>query len=113
MLPNEAELEERGDGVEACIARGEILRLVRRRQREQKHRMDHVALWHILRDIGFNLGEYEVKTYLQDLQASGLVAFDVDEEPKFLRKTLVRIVTTARGVAVLERRIKDDCVTLL
>ena len=105
-------MSDRLDGIRDGRARGEILKLVRTRHRAQQSRMDHVELWHMLRGIGIDVGENDVITYLQDLEAADMVEYEQDQDRRTNRISITKIQLCALGLRVLEGRFKDDTVLL-
>ena len=105
-------MDERLDGIRDARARGEILKLVRTRHRAQQSRMDHVELWHMLRGIGIDIGENDVLTCLQDLGSMDMIEFEEDRDRRTNRIAVVKIQLCARGLRVLEHKLKTDMILL-
>jgi hypothetical protein len=97
--------------------RGVIVELVYSRHMAQSARLDHVMLWHILRDVGCDVGEADVLTQLQDLCDRGYVKYREYKDPRVSRLsmevTYVRIYEiqlTSRGRDLREGTIVDPAI---
>lgn len=102
--------EQQLDGIKFGRTRAEILTLVRTRHRAQQSRMDHVELWHMLRGIGLDVGENDVITCLQDLEILQALRFNTDKTRKRNEVSITQIQLMPFGLALVERRAKDESV---
>jgi hypothetical protein len=92
--------------------RGVIIEVLYSRHQAQQSRVDHVALWHILRDLGCDVGEYDVITELQDLSDRGYVLYKEDKNRLTNRVKILMIQLTSRGRDLREGTIEDPAVSL-
>ena len=90
--------------------RGGIVDVLYTRHAQQQHRVDHVALWHILQDLGFDVGENDVVTQVQDLCDRGYVVYDQKRDRRTNYLTISMIQLTARGRDLREGTLKDAAV---
>src|SRR5579884_814060 len=91
--------------------RGAIVEVLYTRHQAQQSRVDHVALWHILRDLGCDVGEYDVITQLQDLSDRGYVKYNEQKDRRTNRTDITLIQLTSRGRDLREETIEDAAVT--
>ena len=77
--------------------RGAILEILNTRHQSQQSRVDHVALWHIMRDLSFDLGENEVLTLLQDLYDRNLVLYEESRDRRTNRVNIYKLRLTPEG----------------
>lgn len=91
--------------------RGGIVEVLYARHQAQQSRVDHVALWHILRDLGFDLGENDTLTQLQDLSDRGYVKYEAKRDRATNRLSISLIQLTARGRDLREGTSEDPAVT--
>ncbi len=91
--------------------RGVIVDVLYTRHAAQLHRVDHVALWHILIDLGCDVGENDVLTQLQDLQERGYVTYVEKRDRRTRRVDISTIQLTVRGRDLREETIADAAVT--
>lgn len=77
--------------------RGAILEIVNTRHAAQQTRLDHVALWHIMLDLRFDLGENDLLTLLQDLHDRDLLAYVEARDRKTNRVSLFKLQITPLG----------------
>ena len=90
--------------------RGAIIELLYTRHERQQSRVDHVALWHIMQDLRFDLGENEVITVLQDLADRNYVRFDQRKNRYTNRVEITLIQLTSKGRDLKEETITDPAV---
>lgn len=90
--------------------RGVIVDVLYTRHAAQQHRVDHVALWHILVDLGCDLGENDVLTQLQDLSDRGYVTFLEKKDRRTNRPEISTIQLTSKGRDLREDTIRDAAV---
>jgi hypothetical protein len=91
--------------------RGVIIDVLYGRHANQLSRVDHVALWHILINLGCDLGEDEMLTQLQDLFDRGYVSFNESRDRRSNRPQIFRIQLTSRGRDLREQTITDKAVS--
>lgn len=91
--------------------RGMIVELLYSRHIQQLSRADHVALWHMLRDLGADLGENDVLTQLQDLFDRGYVTFEQKKNRWTNRTEISLIQLTSKGRDIYEGTIKDPALS--
>lgn len=91
--------------------RGAICEVLYARHQAQQSRVDHVALWRILRDLGCDVGENDVITQLQDLSDREYVKYDQKKNRWTNRVEISMIQLTARGRDLVEQTIHDAAVT--
>jgi hypothetical protein len=77
--------------------RGAILEILNSRHRTQQSRLDHVALWHIMLDLRFDLGEDELLTLLQDLCDRDLIAYEETRDRRTNRVSIFKLQVTPQG----------------
>lgn len=99
------------DAAQNKRTRGVIIELLYGRHAAQKSRLDHVALWHMLRDLGCDVGENDVITQLQDLFDRGYVAFKQEKNRYTNRAEISLIQVTPRGRDLFERTTSDPAVS--
>lgn len=90
--------------------RGMIIELLCVRHAQQSSRADHVQLWHMLSDLGADVGENDVVTSLQDLLDRGYVTFKQEKNRYTNRAEISLIQLTAKGRDLYEGTIKDPAV---
>lgn len=71
--------------------RGVVLELVYTGHREQRSRLDDVALWGLLQDLQYDVGQDDVLTLLQDLKERKLLTFD-ELKNRFSGRTQIRLI---------------------
>lgn len=91
--------------------RGAILEVLYARHQAQQSRVDHIALWRILRDLGCDVGENDVITQLQDLSDREYVKFAQKRNRLTNRVEITLIQLTARGRDLVEATITDAAIT--
>jgi hypothetical protein len=94
------------------VMRGEILKMVSRNHREQRTRMNDVLMAKVLRDLGYDVGQDEVVTVLQDLGRRGYLAFREERDKRSNRVSLWLIEITPLGQDVIEKTHVDPAVTI-
>jgi hypothetical protein len=77
--------------------RGAILEILNTRHGAQQSRVDHVALWHIMLDLRFDLGENELLTLLQDLHDRDLIAYGETRDRRSNRVSIYKLQLTPDG----------------
>lgn len=77
--------------------RGAILEILNTRHGAQLSRLDHVALWHIMLDLRFDLGEDDLLTLLQDLCDRGLIVYEESRDRRTNRVSLYKLQLTPDG----------------
>lgn len=82
--------------------RGAVLELVYARHSEQQSRMDHVALWSMLRELQHDAGENDVLTVLQDLKDRGYLTFSEKKNRLTNRTEISLIQITPKGRDLVE-----------
>jgi hypothetical protein len=90
--------------------RGAIIEVLYARHQAQQSRVDHVALWHILRDLSFDLGENELLTVLQDLWERKYVLYSASRNRLSNRVQISQIQLTPSGRDLREETITDAAV---
>lgn len=95
------------DAAQNKRTRAVIVELLHRRHTEQKARVDHVNLWHMLNDLGCDVGENEVLTMLQDLFDRGYVTFHEEKNRYTRRAEISQVQLTSKGRDLLEGTITD------
>lgn len=91
--------------------RAAILELLNTRHTEQQSRVDHVALWHIMLDLRFDVGEHDVITLLQDLSDRGYVKCEQSRDRRTNRVSIYRIQLTPAGRDLCEGTTADAAIT--
>lgn len=91
--------------------RGVILEALQSNHDEQKSRFDSSMLWSFLvRGLGFDISENELKTVLQDLSGRGYIKFvEIKDQRKGLY-WIVQIEMLPKGRDLLEGTISDSAV---
>jgi hypothetical protein len=98
------------DAVQTKRLRGAILDLVCARHSAQQTRMDSVALWHAMITLGFDLGENELITLLQDLGERKYLNFEEKKNRYTNRTEISRIGITPTGRDLCEKTTDDKAV---
>jgi hypothetical protein len=91
--------------------RGVIIDVLYNRHAAQQHRVDHVVLWHVLTDLGCDVGENDVLTQLQDLQDRGYVKYEEKKDRRTNRVDIFKVQLTSRGRDLREGTIEDAAVS--
>lgn len=100
------------DTTQIKTLRGGIVQVLYARHQAQQSRADHVALWRILRDLGFDVGEFDVITQLQDLSDRGYLKYD-EQKDRFTNRVRISLIQlTSRGRDLFEGTIEDPAVLL-
>jgi hypothetical protein len=99
------------DAAQNKRTRGVIIELLNGRHAAQQSRADHVALWHMLTDLGCDVGEADVLTHLQDLSDRGYVTFRQTKNRWTNRTEISLIQITPKGRDLLEGTIADPAVS--
>jgi hypothetical protein len=93
--------------------RGAVLKLLRTNHDSQKGRMDGIALWSALvRGLGFDAGQNEVVTCLQDMQGRGYLTFQQSKDKRTNHLYISMIELCPKGRDLLEETIVDPAVEL-
>jgi hypothetical protein len=88
--------------------RGVIIELLYGRHAAQQSRTDHIALWHMLTDLGCDVGENEVITQLEDLLDRGYVTFN-QKKNRFTNRTEISVIQlTSKARDLFEETIPAD-----
>lgn len=90
--------------------RAGIVEILYVRHQGQQSRLDHVALWHAMRDLGFDLGEFDLLTQLQDMSDRGYLKYTEHRVRETNRMNLSTIQLTSRGRDLCEGTITDPAV---
>lgn len=90
--------------------RGAILQFVYTGHAEQMSRMDDVALWGLLQNMAFSVGQEEVITLLQQLKARGYLDFTEKKNRWTNRTEITKIVITPAGEDLVEHTKEDPAV---
>lgn len=90
--------------------RGVIVEVLYTRHSAQQHRVDHIALWHIMLDLGCDLGENDCLTQLQDLNDRGYVKYESKRNQLTNRTEISMIQLTSRGRDLREGTFQDPAV---
>jgi hypothetical protein len=90
--------------------RGAILEILNTRHAAQQSRLDHVALWHIMRDLRFDLGENDVLWLCQDLRDRGLIAYEEKRDRQTNRVSLFKLQLCPAGRDLCEGTHTDSAV---
>ena len=77
--------------------RGAILEILNTRHGAQQSRIDHVALWHIMLDLRFDLGENDLLTLLQDLHDRDLLRYEENRDRRTNRVSVSKLQLTPAG----------------
>lgn len=92
--------------------RGAIVEVLYVRHQAQQSRVDHVALWHILRELGCDVGENDTLTQLQDMSDRGYLRYTERRDRRTNRVDVSMIQLTSRGRDLYEQTIEDPAVSL-
>jgi hypothetical protein len=95
------------DAAQNKRTRAVIVELLFERHNEQKSRPDHDLMWHMLNDLGCDVGENEVVTMLQDLFDRGYVTFQQEKNRWTRRVEISFIQLTPKGRDLIEGTITD------
>jgi hypothetical protein len=99
------------DAAQSKRTRGVIIELLYGRHTAQQPRADHVALWHMLTDLGCDVGENDVLTHLQDLCDRGYVTFRQIKNRYTNRSEISLIQLTPKGRDLFEGTSADPAVS--
>ena len=99
------------DAAQNKRTRGVIIELLYGRHVAQQPRADHVALWHMLTDLGCDVGENDVLVHLQDLCDRGYVNFTQKKNRYTNRAEISLIQLTPKGRDLFEGTINDPAVS--
>ena len=98
---------EMPDAAQNKRTRAVIVELLIKRHSDQKSRPDHVLLWHMLNDLGCEVGENEAITLLQDLSDRGYIVYH-EEKNRFTRRAEISLIQlTPKGRDLYEGTITD------
>lgn len=92
--------------------RGVVLQFVYTNHREQLARMDDVALWGLMLDMGYGVGQNNVLTLLQDLSDRGYLSFNEKLNRVTGRTEISKIQITPGGRDLVERTREDAAVLI-
>jgi hypothetical protein len=90
--------------------RGAIVEVLYARHQAQQSRVDHVALWRILRELGFDIGEFDLLTALQDMRERSYVTYQDSKNRLTNRVQVWQIQLTPKGRDLREETIQDPAV---
>jgi len=92
--------------------RGVVLELVYTGHREQRSRLDDVALWGLLQELQYDVSQNDVLTLLQDLRERSLLTFE-EKKNRFFGRTEIRLIQiTPQGRDLVEGTTTDAAVVL-
>ena len=92
--------------------RGVILQMLHTNHSDQGAHMDDLELWGLLQDLNFELGQNQVLTLLQDLEARKYIRY-AEKKNRINGRTMIsRIELLPAGVDLIER-IKEDPAVLI
>lgn len=92
--------------------RGAVLTMVYTGHREQRSRLDDVALWGLLQDLRFDVSQNDVLTVLQDLQERKYLTFETKKNRITGRVGIFLIQITPPGRDLVEGTEADVAVVL-
>lgn len=98
------------DAAQNKRVRGAILEVLYARHHAQQSKVDHIALWRILRDLGCDVGENDVITQLQDLSDRDYAKFEQRKNRWTNRVEISLVQLTARGRDLVEGTITDAAI---
>jgi hypothetical protein len=90
--------------------RGAIIEVLYGRHVAQLSRADHVLLWHVLQDLGCDVGENDVLTLLQDLCDRDYLKYQEKKNRATNRPEISLIQLTAKGRDLGEGTTTDPAV---
>jgi hypothetical protein len=90
--------------------RGAVLEILNTRHQSQQSRPDHVALWHIMLDLRFDLGENDLLTLLQDLHDRRLIGYEETRDRRTNRVSVFRLQLTPAGRDLCEGTTTDPAI---
>jgi hypothetical protein len=93
--------------------RGLILELVYDGHIKQESRMDDLALWGLMRDLGQDVGQNDVRTLLQQLSDMKYVRFRSQKNDATNENRMFEIEIVRGGVALVEKEERDPLVRVL
>lgn len=92
--------------------RGVVLELVYSGHRAQQSRLDYLALWGLMQDLGHDVGRNDVITICQDLKERGYLEFR-EEKNRWTNATeLYEIRIMPYGRDLVERTKRDEAVSI-
>jgi hypothetical protein len=92
--------------------RGAVVTLVYSGHRNQESRLDDLALWGLMQDLHFDVGENDVLTLLQQLKDFGYLKFEEKKNRRTNRVEISFIELTADGIRLAEGFKADDAVLI-
>jgi hypothetical protein len=93
--------------------RGVVLEIVYDGHQKQESRLDDLVLWGMMRDLGHDVGQSEVLTLLQYLQAAKYLTFKQDRDKITNVVRISQIEITPEGCALVEKERTDPMVHVL
>lgn len=90
--------------------RAAILEILNTRHQAQQSRLDHVALWHVMLDLRFDLGENDLLTLLQDLFDRRLIVYEESRDRRTNRVSVFKLQLTPAGRDLCEGTTRDPAV---
>jgi hypothetical protein len=93
--------------------RGVVLELVYDGHRKQESRMDDLALWGFMRDLGQDVGQMDVRTLLQELAEMKYLRIRQDKNDLTNETCISEIEITRGGIVLVEKEDKDPLVRVL
>jgi hypothetical protein len=93
--------------------RGVMLEILYKNHGDQRTRLDHIMLWGVLTNLGYDVSQNDVLTLLQDLQDRDLVKFDEKKDGRTGYVSIQKIQITAGGRDVVELTTSEPAVQIL
>jgi hypothetical protein len=90
--------------------RGGVLEILNARHMAQQSRLDHVMLWRMMRDLGFDVSENEVLWLCQDLRDREYILYDGSRDGATGRVSISKMQITAAGRDLCEGTTSDPAV---
>jgi hypothetical protein len=100
------------DTIQLRRHRGLILQFVRNNHYNQKSRMDDLALWGLLMDMGCSVGQNYAVTLIQELRDAGYLTYKEDFRALTGTTRLEQIQITSDGRRLVERYKEDPLVLI-
>jgi hypothetical protein len=93
--------------------RGAVLELVYDGHSKQESRLDDLGLWGLMRDLGHDVGQNDVRTVLQELGAMKYLKFRQDKNDLTNEMRICEIEILRNGIALVEKEERDALVRVL
>jgi hypothetical protein len=87
--------------------RGVVLELVYDGHSKQESRLDDLALWGLMRDLGHDVGQMDVRTLLQELGEMKYLRFRQERNDLTSEVRIFAIEITRGGIALIENKNED------